>query len=345
MDNKTLIAMIIAGILAVSAVGVAYAYTASTENADNEVTTDFLKILQQHEENLEFEESYSADFSDAIYWDSFTASSDRVIWTLNYADMGEEFSAQNPVLLAAANVADGINTPDNESTEVNEEVICGLILIGQSVLQIVPNGNLSDYDLYLYNTAIDDGKFFVVISTGNSAENAVEAAGTAQAASNVKELSNAEVTRASALAATPAFSGLSADYVCISVYAMYEGYIAPAQEDNDDTPNVNETLPSIHAASSTDLSADYGTFTLSFAAQLHEYMITGVGDQVGGAVTASKTTGLHTGDEVTLTFTPADQKALTALTINGVDKLSDVENNQYNLVVESADVVIVATFS
>ena len=63
-----------------------------------------------------------------------------------------------------------------------------------------------------------------------------------------------------------------------------------------------------------------------------------------GTVTASKSTGINQGENITLTVKPEDGYQLEKLTVAGVDKTNGVENGQYSFYMPASNVAVSATF-
>ncbi|WP_049690133.1 SpaA isopeptide-forming pilin-related protein [Anaerococcus jeddahensis] len=63
-----------------------------------------------------------------------------------------------------------------------------------------------------------------------------------------------------------------------------------------------------------------------------------------GSVTASKSTGINQGENITLTVKPEDGYQLEKLTVAGVDKTNSVENGQYSFTMPASNVAVSATF-
>ena len=91
----------------------------------------------------------------------------------------------------------------------------------------------------------------------------------------------------------------------------------------------------------------FGTIEITYDdGGVNTYNITGTGNFDGGSVTASATSGITEGTNVTLTVAPEDDYELGTLTVDGVDVTSSVDNNnQYTFTMPSHDVVVSATFN
>lgn len=85
------------------------------------------------------------------------------------------------------------------------------------------------------------------------------------------------------------------------------------------------------------------TLNVVSAATLHNITYTGASDGKGNSV--SGLAQAEEGDEVTLNITLASGYYLTALTVDGVDKMSDVSDNKVTFTMGDHDVAVVATFS